>query len=272
MTLRTLVVYGNCHAVALAKLFSAVPELCREFEIFHVWDAAWATVPHDVLRRTTLLIPIVSPWKAPFPFLDELPKDCRQLSFPFLSFEPLWAQLAPDPRARQGSPDYGYGDLLAIRLSKMRLTREQVFEQYFETNLEDLLDLDRMLDIFFEKANFLDKSVDVPIYDYIKENFRSKRLFWAFNHPTHELLHVLGQRLLNAIGINSIPDEVVEAYVRNPPMGGLEVPIHPQVVDRFGLQWVTKNSLYHYQSGEQDLGNWSYQEFLWSYISRWSAV
>ncbi len=48
-----------------------------------------------------------------------------------------------------------------------------------------------------------ESSLDIKITDYIKENWRTKRLFHTFNHPTPPLIVALARRILNKLNIRN---------------------------------------------------------------------
>jgi hypothetical protein len=46
-----------------------------------------------------------------------------------------------------------------------------------------------------------DNNYTVNIYKYISENFRNRRLFHTYNHPTNELLNIVCTSFVNILGL-----------------------------------------------------------------------
>jgi hypothetical protein len=263
------ILYGNCHTTELRKLLTAVPEFSSRYEVEHILSYGDPPIPTDRIRRCSLLLNQVSRWKSPFPWANALPAPCRQVSFPVLNFQPLWPLLGQDPRRNLQRPEdgYDYGDSLAIKLSRLGFTRQQLFEEYLATDLRSFVNLDRFWEIAATRMREIDRQVDIPMYGCVEQWFRKERLFWAWNHPTHWLLLRLGEFLLRAVAGGAVPANLAARYLELPALGGVEIPIHPQVLSYYQIEWANPKTLYHFQ-GEHDFGWFTFEEFLWRYLSR----
>lgn len=259
------IVYGNCHIVDICELLQALPDFGSEYDITGVLSYQSTPPPEDHVRSCSLFIYQVGQWTIPPSFVEALPPHCTRLAFPAAGLQVLWPLLGKDPRSFKGSHDFS--DTLVIKLSKQGWTREQLFEKYLETPLTEVVDLDRFWEISSARQRSLDDKVDIKIFPYIESGFRKERLFWAYNHPTHLMLLRVTQMILSALGFQEIPPQFVEVFLHKPTIGGLQIPIHPQVLEHFRIEWANSATLYHCVS-DVEHGWFTFDEFMWRYISR----
>lgn len=82
-----------------------------------------------------------------------------------------------------------------------------------------------------------EKIVDVPIVDYIEENYCNEQLFYTYNHPKNIVIYEYVKRLLKCLGIEK-NDEFTEEEL-NIEFGTLRInnfPIFPCVIKALGLK------------------------------------
>jgi len=266
------ILYGNCVGKVLILFLNKIGEFFDTYEINHIRSFIHPTegsakIPFDKVKNCSLFL--FQRGHLQFPeFYNQLPSNCRIISFPILRFTSLWPLERRDPRSIP-EPEkgfilgkYPYGDYLVMNLLKRGLTVEQVFERYMTTKLSDVIDIDKIHKRNIIALRELDAKCDLPLNWYVEKNFTKKRLFLTPNHPTAELLIMHVNLILKTIGMTELPGPVKDEIKKNHPLKNIHHPIHPQVIQHFNLQWIDTNAKYrHY-----DFGWFGFEEFLKRYI------
>ncbi|MCK5057134.1 MAG: hypothetical protein KAT34_10800 [Candidatus Aminicenantes bacterium] len=266
------VIYGNCVAQALAGILRKRIEFDRMFDITYIRSFKHPTegctaIPLDKIKKCSLFFFQRGHLQYP-EFYEKLPKNCRIISFPILQFKRLWPFDRVDPRNKP-EPEKGFlfgkyprGDSLVMKLLRKGLTADQVFKKYMSTNIHELKNIDQIHEQETQGGRELDTKCDLPIYRYIEKNFIKERLFWLPLHPAPELLVMQTNHLLTSVGMNELDENVKSKICKSPPLSNLHLPIHPQVIDYFNLEWADKDTKYRYY----DKGWFSFEEYLRRYI------
>ena len=76
---------------------------------------------------------------------------------------------------------------------------------------------------------------DVSLAEYVSENWRKRRLFFTFNHPTAELLIVLSKKLVELMGLSSVADYDVK--LESEPLDLIVPPTINAIVGLLGLEY-----------------------------------
>jgi hypothetical protein len=105
-------------------------------------------------------------------------------------------------------------------------------KEYNEYQFDALL-LDKALDDFFAKVEEREKDWDIKCLKYIKENYKTNRLFYDPNHPTNNLISYITGELLAVLGIKEINLQNVSVEA----LTGYEMPIVNSVKNHYGLSF-----------------------------------
>lgn len=198
-----------------------------------------------------------------------MPETCDIISFPVVRLYSLWPLYRVDPRNKpEGKPEfpfgkYPYGDKKVINMMKKGLSYSEVFDKYMQLNIKDLVDLDKFHSESLLNGKELEKKCDLKIFDFIEENFSKKRLLFTVNHPTPDLILYQVEQILLSVTGATIPESEKIRVRRNPPLDFMQVPVHPQIIDHFELEWISKD--YKYKYGQKDFV--TFEEYYWNYIN-----
>lgn len=77
------------------------------------------------------------------------------------------------------------------------------------------------------------KPVDVKISDFIRENYKNKRLFFTMNHPTDEVLYEITNRIMKKLNLNSVK------FKQKDFLKDTIFPIYPCVKEKLDLKFDT---------------------------------
>ncbi|MBF0154801.1 MAG: hypothetical protein HQL64_13755 [Magnetococcales bacterium] len=257
-----LILFGNCHAVTLFHVFRERHEELRDTFTLGLFRrgsndffASDDVSPEEALSRCVLFLRQKTFWDDPFPFDEAIPASCRIVRYPMLSCELLWPSYMDPPKPLPFNIDSNrrrsHGDRLLHSLLRRNLPPRQTLADYLATDLHQWVDLDRARELYFEKLRHLDREVDIPVADFIEANFQHRQLFVDSFHPHHLLLLHMAYRALQAGGLD------IDSHIDEAPIMDLSVthPIHPQVIDHFGLTWVSPSSRYGFFSPKPYLTN-----------------
>lgn len=82
-----------------------------------------------------------------------------------------------------------------------------------------------------------EKSVEIPIVDYIEENYKKEQLFYTHNHPKNFVIYEYVGRMLKALGIDNMDEFTKEEL--NMEFDTLRIPsfpVYPCVTKALGLK------------------------------------
>ena len=100
-----------------------------------------------------------------------------------------------------------------------------------------------------------EKLTDIKICDYIEENFKTKKLFAYYSHPTSDLLVYIINQILEILSINKI----LNKYSEERFLGSCNLFYYStSSVNHFGLKYVSKE--------EMDIGDKFYRDIITKYI------
>jgi hypothetical protein len=257
---RTLLFYGNCQAAALCVIFAADPVISGVYRVVHVpsFDDRIPNAERVGLEEIgAAAIFLDQHDRTPFPHLELLPPDCLRITFPSVDFNLLWPldcinvfNDAPTTEFPWGH--FPYGDRVVVESVKRGESADEVIGHYLESARGLLPNLDRFATLEYARLRARDEKCEVKFADFVIENFRDTNLFWCVNHPTLPALTELCHRLVAAVNERSMVPfkasiaETVAKLDPEGPLGFLHVPIHPAVVEHFGLRWYPRDEGQYY--------------------------
>jgi hypothetical protein len=264
------IVFGNCAAKVIAWLLSENDHFTENHEIIYHRSfthpgAGKASTPLEKIKRCSILLVQKGHMQSPG-FMADIFPTCTVVSFPVLNLHTLWPFYRMDPRNKP-EPGfefgrYPYGDLQVMKLLKEKLPPEEVFKQYMEINIKEKVDLSAIYQEEITKGKILDAQCDIPLYDYVEENFKKKRLFFTPNHPTPDLSMYAVGKILDRLRFRKMHLSVHEKIMNVLPLGKYHHPIHPQIIRYFDLKWITPGCKYRYYDGSY----WTFEAYIKKYI------
>jgi hypothetical protein len=249
---RRIVIVGNCQAESVHLALSRAPELNRRFLAKYHFVRLPAHL-HEAARRDledcgALLIQEIHDWED-YPLREAIRDGTEIIRFPLLRLVSLWPfDHYNGPRDREAyerewpNLTFEYQDGLLGRLRREIPDPEARFAAYRSLAVDDLIDLERLHRFEARRLLAMDAQFGCAIGRYILENFRKRQLFYTTNHPNGHVLAMLVDHLLAQLG----------AGERCPPLSGLDemrrsqIPVHPMVAQRLGVEWANERTRYFY--------------------------
>ncbi|MBV8489461.1 MAG: hypothetical protein JO199_02950 [Candidatus Eremiobacteraeota bacterium] len=261
----TVFVYGNCQAEGFAQVLGAIAPIAKKYRVVYVpsYDRPGGSeaVEQDDVEACDVLFQQYDP--RPFPYAQWLREECRRVTFPSLDFNLLWPYSRPNPYNDPEPPDFPhgvfpYGHGVVVSWIERGLGAEEVLAAVLAEPVgAHRPNLDRLLKLEIERLRQRDASCDVGIAAFVSENFRSKRLFWATNHPTNELFAELCTRLV-AAAFPEVPTlaqadllDVLTSFGTIDLLGAISIPIDPWVARHFELSWYDAAEAYRLFNDER---------------------
>lgn len=268
-----LVVYGNCQAGFVSQALRCVQPLASDFEIVWIRNIpdpdGMLRIDASVIARAAVLLEQVGNFgndgilRSDGALRVTFPEACRRIRFPPLFMTTLWPLVAIDPRNAAtilpAQAEGAYPHFLANRLIMQLMadggSPDAVLERFLATPIGTIVDLDRLHRLTMSKIRKLDRDSDVAVGDMIDAAFTQERLFAMQLHPTGALLARLLRGLIATLG--AAPDapnttRLLDAIARWPGPGNYDAPIHPQIAEQFGLQWVNGMRYRYFEEGYFD--------------------
>lgn len=278
----TIIVYGNCQAEALWALLSANSIISSAFRVRFLltFNSPVERPQSDAADAATCRVLFEQEDPTPFPYSDSLPSDCVRIRFPSVDLNLLWPFTCPNPYNDAAAPElpwghFPYGDRVLIECIDKGLSAEECLAYYFSASSKYMLDLDRLFHIEAARLRARDARCDVKMGSFVFEMLPVSRPLWAPNHPALPVLCELLQRLLCAAKeVQPIFDgvDIFESASANfspgGPLSAVNVPIHPSIVDHYGLTWYDPTSR-HQTFGD---AGYTYEEYFAKYVETSIAV
>lgn len=269
---RYVIMHGNCQFGLVLEMLAHDMRRCG-YELVHCANYAHRTAKNtpepEQLARCDVFIEQVSNWHPTIApdYAVNLRRDCRRLRVPALMMHSLWPLQQTDPRhvLTEEFPfgKHPYGDSYVIRLMREHTDPDEVIRRYMELDIKKLIDLDRLHETVVQRWEANDRMADLPLGPAIDQDFRKIRLFDTYNHPAHTVTEMLRDAFAAFIldGNECVLPPALLQQQR------VQVPIHPQVIEHFGLEWVGPDSTYQFREDRRRItfAQWLRAYVTWSY-------
>ncbi|MGA3399258.1 MAG: WcbI family polysaccharide biosynthesis putative acetyltransferase [Acetobacteraceae bacterium] len=274
-----LIVAGNHLARQMAEVMSALPILRQRVACHFVntdQGRGAAPPPTEALQSAALCWEQSggnngAEWSG---LRGMLPADCDVRRFAAPRMKALWPFLDADPRlvfeaGLYPGGRYPYGDRIGASLAYLQLPDDIMQLSYQSMTEKEMPDLDALFAADRAAWRQLDATHDVKVAEFIVENFRRYRLFFAPPDPTGDLLRHMIMQLVTGSPIEALCDPAKLRRELDFLLTGYlgrreELPIHPHVARRFGLAWWQPGMRYRWHSN-----HWTFEEHALRYI-RWT--
>lgn len=269
-----IVVYGNCQAGFVSDVLQRLPSVTDRYEV--VWirnapgiDGVFKPVEWSLVQRTAILLEQTGNFgndgilRANGDLRIPFPATCRRIRFPPLFMTTLWPFVVPDPRNTatilaahiEGAYPRFLGNRLILQLLAEERDPEVVFRRFMDIRIADVVDLDRLHKLTLSKLRALDRDADLPVAPIVEQGFTRERLFVMQLHPSGAMFAHLCRSVLDAVGVpiaGPRMERLIGAIARWPGIGNYDAPIHPQIVEHFGLEWARDLTYRYYEEGHFD--------------------
>lgn len=262
-------VVGNCQAWAVASFY-------REFvgapngEDVEVIDDFGLDVPS--LRQAVQGADVVIVQERDFKHglsQEELGGDFQVFGFPMIMAGFLWPhaseahiQNVSERPISDGPYPAQMGDSFLNRLLSKGVSPEEALDQYLSLDIAKAAHLDRRMELYLDRQRQRDSAVGFSIAPVIEEHFRSRKSFLTAEHPEAWLFGVMAKQLFESMNVASdIIDIAVGSLVRS-PFPPAELPLHPGVIQHFGLTFADPASTYNFA----DEGKLTFEQYVLQYM------
>ena len=268
--------YGTCQGGAIAKFLNQSKEFIEKYEIVATVRYYEYLFAHKHFIRDGAYLPLIKDIDLLIyqPITNGLPDDLTEnlllllkpdaisISIPYVYSTSLWPfvfTLKRDVTDRHENLD---GDtFVRINVDSIDFLLKNGFDK--KTILE-LFD-NNQIDYFYEirhrtEMNILankEKSIDIKVHDYIKENLKDKRLFMYSSHPTSHLFVHMTNQILAKLNIEPIVDNFTMDFadISSP----IPIAFPTSAIDYFKFNFTTKE--------EEIIGNNYYKQCITNYFS-----
>jgi hypothetical protein len=277
----SFVIYGNCQSGVLEQATKFMPNVRETYDVVYVRSFDHPTegrgmIDTEVMARCAVL------WnqhdeQVPFSYDGPTPAEMKLVTFPALDLGVLWPFETRDPLFGPDSKyEYGmfpYGDRLLIQAAEEGLSGDVGLARVHELAQRGIVDIERRLELEMLRLIRREQKSQVRMAAFVISTFKSKRLFYSYNHPTRLLLGELLNRLTLATWpqarepanpLHNIGDRV---FAQWDPLDGFHVPIPKPVADSLGLTWWDESLRYRFH-GDQTLTARKYAELYLAERSR----
>lgn len=266
------IVYGDFVAREVARIINLSPGFSHRYKTCFIKSVPRPYRSHKkypVEKITKCNLFIFQRGFLQFPgFYDQLPADCKKLSFPVVQLKSIWPLEQKDPRCKPVPSWYRifdpspFGDRFVMELMKKGLKYADIIETVKHVDLAELLDLDEFHYKNMAAGRDLDSRCDLFINRYIEENFQTTQLFWTPRHANGRLLLYIAGRILRALALPSLTGVQGLRVRQVSPLSSFHLPIYPQVIRHFRLEWVDKYTTYLCRHA----GRLSFEQYLKRYV------
>ena len=275
----SILIYGNCQGEHIAHVAQYLPGLREKFNIkvimLHLvterdWETRFNEAFFDDVQVVWNQVESGEPTAHRRILESRIPPGCQVVTYPPLIVLCLWPFSGADPRqAVRTEVFYPWPDSIAASLAEEDLPDDALFERYMQISSEKMPNLERRLRIDATRGRVADALADIKLWDWVEENFRTRRLFHTSSHlsgiPVGHLLKALLDRTEGLNAADRLRARLETDFLLRHYRGqDVEmVPIHPLVAEGLGLTWYDPDQRHRWHGHE-----WTYREYILKYI-RW---
>ncbi len=195
-------------------------------------------------------------------------KNCRKLPIHNIYFDGYFIQYGDDENKylkNMDKKDFPYTDSIIATFIDRGKSVNEILNLVFDEKLMTEVQIKMKCKNSLKNLKDREKWVEVPIVDYIEENYCNEQLFYTHNHPKNIVIYEYVRRILKALQIDEVDDFTEEEL--NMEFGTLRInnfPIFPCVIKALGLKkYESKVRISHISSKLIGVG-----EYIKEYIYR----
>jgi hypothetical protein len=242
---------GNCQMGALSSLYRRLLSEDNDREVIYIpsYNDATGDARRAVANATALVRQVLD-----FdPRIGNLPTRGTVWLVPHASAAFLWPFAGsphplnrPEPTIDQSGPyNAELGDSFLNRMIAAGTPPARAVAEYQAADVLTVRRAERMMELHLQKQRDRDKMCDIQVADRIEAQFRSVRVFRSPNHPEPAMAAWIAGELFTRMGENT---GAITRLLAMPPdvLPATETPIHPAVVDHFGLNYASPARRYRF--------------------------
>lgn len=250
------IIHANCQGEALRDILFLNEEFRNTYDVRIYTNYIREKIPPQELGQCSLFLyqHLSESWGeiGSEKLISQLPENAKTLAIPNMLFTFYWPTWSRDI-------DFAYPDTLLEDLLDRGLKEWEVLHLYLKSDICKMLDLKTI----FEKAEkwerFKEGHTPIKYVDILYDNFRNYRIFNTFNHPGKEMMFHTAEKVFDFLGMSHPDPAVVQQYPD--PFPDFEMPIHPQVAEYWGLDFINENTRYNVYGRMMD-----FKEYITLYI------
>lgn len=272
--------YGNCNMTFLKNVFSQTPSISERYETLWIrsflQDERVLSDMEVAIRHCAIFFEQAGSFRQDLQRRGAsgsempLPPGCRRIRFAPLFLNTLWPFVWNDPRnavtctpaLNEGAYPSGLCNRLIGEILREESDPDRVYQRYMAIRIRDKVDLDRFHELTLRKLRALDRDSDISFADFIESRFTTQRLFLMYLHPAGPPLRRLCEEAFRLLDVP--PEETAGRLAQieaGRGIGSYDAPIHPEIVEHFGLSWAKGLKYRHHDEGE-----FEHDEFIRRYI------
>ena len=270
MDRKKIVFAGNCNATDMCAAFADV-DILRDDFVFHAIAFHATPVPSPELRvivENAHAVFVQGIAEAERFRQASVPTSVRCHGYPNLLRRTFWPFDAlvygRDPLAEASAAALGhvrFPDGLLGRLRAEIPDPERRFIAYRDLDVGGInKNFLRLLEMEDEMMMNIDHSYTCDLGRFVRENARTTQLFHWLGHPSGVLYVALMRYCCGKLGLEvALPDpSALDAW------GAMQVPVHPRVAERLGLDWAAPDRVYRYGP----VGETTWESYARMYIEK----
>jgi hypothetical protein len=258
--------YGNCQVTHLARGLAMQPEVRRRFRVRRVqsFDIFGENADPRSVRQmaefereahnAAVIVHQAEAWdRNADHVMSRLPSGCIRIPIFSVALPTLWPFYFKDLAVRKvkwpgfEGHYFPYGDSWLTRQVKAGAEPEDIVRDYLALDVNATTPLDAWRAVNIANLRKKEETAVIRVADYIEAGFESRRSFWAINHPANGVIRVMVGQLLEALGLPDLDPAAGEEFAAQSGFGDmLHQPVHPSVIEHYGLSWIRKGSVYRH--------------------------
>jgi tetratricopeptide (TPR) repeat protein len=268
---RKLVFLGDCQAFALAQVYREfVAPITEESVSFANAADAPSQAGMRSIEDADVVVAQVFDMERKLTAAG-MRGDAEKVEFPAIFLGSLWPfggqaphpNNAPTARLAAGPYPAQLGDTFLNRLIAKGVAAEDALDRYLQLDVVRTAHLDRLMELHLGAQASRDARTGFGFARIIEARLRDTHLALTPHHPGLPLMAPLIWGVFERLGVAPSLIEAAMQALRVPPFPNHALPIHPAIIEHFGLSFVNKDSRYIYNHE----GSFTFAEFVTRYIN-----
>ena len=268
--MRSIAFVGNCQMRGLAAIYQNHAGK-RQGDTAHYVRTEGATQPVSLQRlaEADLVIGQVMEMGSSLAAVASAVRDKTVIQVPHAAGAFLWPQVG-EPHATAGRPlaaRFGtdYGDRYLNRAIRAGANPAETIRDYVTTEFGAKMQLERRFEITLARQEERDRQTGYDVAGIVRRHFCDEYLFRSQGHPQLRIMRHLAETLFRVLKVEpgamqSMQDNLIAS---NCPAEPDFAPIHPAVIEHFGLSFVT---------GETRFAIWDERDTFRDYAYRYMGL
>ena len=266
-----IVFVGNCQAHALSFLYQRhIGSKSGHSTVFvDAWSRHIAGWANEVIADAHIVLQQVSSGRNAFTVTP--PSGARLILFPDVRGNFLWPfgnVERPDnpvtPFKPSGPYDREVGDAFLNKMVELGVSSDEALSRYLAIDVVGQTRLPRVFEHMIGMQRIRDAKTDISVADYIEAELPHRRLFRTQGHLDQPLFNHLAKQVYDALGANDSDIRyALSAEPSHPFEPFHDAPVHPAVIDFFGISYLNDNSLYYHAQE----GKFTFSEYAVRYLA-----